>query len=187
MEIKGKLGIFVKVNKTAEGKEFLTFSTRIESNNGVFKEYIPVLFTKGCTNRTELQPGYVYNIKVNDGNLTLIAKEDKAEKAIYTEGATFLNVLAPCPRGWGYPTDMLMQINKLAVETCYWPLYEVIDGRYVINYKPANKLPIEEFLKPQKRFKHMFKPGNEWMIEEFQKEVDKRWEALLKLEETTNR
>ena len=111
---------------------------------------------------------------------------EKAEKAIYTEGPCFLNVLSPCPRGWGYPTDMLMQINKLAVETCYWPLYEVIDGRYVINYKPAKKLPIEEFLKPQKRFKHMFKPGNEWMIEEFQKEVDKRWEALLKLEETTN-
>ena len=112
---------------------------------------------------------------------------EKAEKAIYTEGPCFLNVLAPCPRGWGYPTDMLMQINKLAVETCYWPLYEVIDGKYKINYKPAKKLPIEEFLKPQKRFKHMFKPGNEWMIEEFQKEVDRRWDELLKLEEITNR
>ncbi len=108
---------------------------------------------------------------------------EKAEKAIYTEGPTFLNVMAPCPRGWGYPTDMLMQINKLAVETCYWPLYEVIDGKYKINYKPTNKLPIEEFLKPQKRFRHMFKPGNEWMIEEFQKEVDKRWQELLDLEE----
>ena len=112
---------------------------------------------------------------------------EKAEKAIYTEGPCFLNVLAPCPRGWGYPTDMLMQINKLAVETCYWPLYEVVDGKYKINYKPANKLPIEEFLKPQKRFKHMFKPGNEWMIEEFQKEVDRRLDELLKLEEITNR
>ena len=111
---------------------------------------------------------------------------EKSEKAIYTKGACFLNVLAPCPRGWGYSTDELMKINKLAVDTCYWPLYEVIDGRYVINYKPAKKLPIEEFLKPQKRFKHMFKPGNEWMIEEFQKEVDKRWEELLKLEKITN-
>ena len=110
---------------------------------------------------------------------------EKAEKAIYTEGPTFLNVLAPCPRGWGYPTDMLTQINKLAVETCYWPLYEVIDGKYIINYKPAKKLPVEEFLRPQKRFKHMFKPGNEWMIEEFQKEVDSRWQELLDLEELT--
>ena len=112
---------------------------------------------------------------------------EKAEKAIYTKGATFLNVLAPCPRGWGYPTDMLMQINKLAVDTCYWPLYEVVNGVYKITYKPAKKLPIEEFLRPQRRFKHMFKPGNEWMIEEFQKEVDTRWQALLDLEEITNK
>ena len=111
---------------------------------------------------------------------------EKAEKAIYTKGATFLNVLAPCPRGWGYPTDMLMQINKLAIDTCYWPLYEVVDGVYKITYKPTKKLPIEEFLRPQRRFKHMFKPGNEWMIEEFQKEVDKRWQELLNLEKMTN-
>ena len=103
---------------------------------------------------------------------------EKAEKAIYTEGPTFLNVLAPCPRGWGYPTEDLMQINKLAADTCYWPLYEVVDGKYKITYKPAKKLPIEEFLKPQKRFRHMFKPGNEWMIEDFQKIVDSRWEEL---------
>ncbi len=112
---------------------------------------------------------------------------EKSEKAIYTEGPTFLNVLAPCPRGWGYKTEDLMQINKLAVETCFWPLYEVIDGKYKINYKPKNKLPIEEFLRPQKRFAHVFKEGNEWMIEEFQKQVDKEWEALLELEELTNK
>ncbi len=111
---------------------------------------------------------------------------EKSEKAIYTDGPSFINVMSPCPRGWGYPTDELMVINKLAADTCYWPLYEVENGVYKITYKPAKKLPIEEFLRPQKRFKHMFKPGNEWMIEEFQKEVDKRWEELLKLEETTN-
>jgi len=111
---------------------------------------------------------------------------EKSEKAIYTKGATFLNVLSPCPRGWGYPTDELMNINKLAVDTCYWPLYEVENGVYHITYKPAKKLPIEEFLKPQRRFKHMFKPGNEWMIKEFQEEVDKRWQELLDLEEMTN-
>ena len=109
----------------------------------------------------------------------------KSEKAIYTEGATFLNIFAPCPRGWGYSEELLMDINKLAVDTCYWPLYEVINGKYVINYKPVKKKPIEEFLRPQKRFKHMFKEGNEWMIEEFQKEVDRRWEELLRLEEAT--
>ena len=112
---------------------------------------------------------------------------EKAEKAIYTEGACFLNVLAPCPRGLGYNTEDLMQINKLAADTCYWPLYEVVNGKYKITYKPAKKLPIEEFLRPQKRFKHMFKPGNEWMIKEFQAVVDARWQELLDLEEMTNK
>lgn len=105
----------------------------------------------------------------------------KSEKAIYTKGAAFLNILAPCPRGWRYPTEDLLKITNLAVETCYWPLFEVIDGKWILNYKPKNKLPIEEFLKPQGRFKHLFKKGNEGLIAEFQKEVDDRWEQLLKL------
>lgn len=111
---------------------------------------------------------------------------EKAEEAIYTEGATFISVLAPCPRGWGYPTEDLLKINKLAVDTCFWPLYEVRNGVYKITYKPAKKLPIEEFLKPQKRFRHLFKEGNEWMIDQMQKEVDKKWNYLLEREKLTN-
>ena len=102
----------------------------------------------------------------------------KAEKAIYTPGAAFLNVLAPCPRGWRYDTPDIMDICKAAVETCYWPLFEVVEGKWILNYEPKNKLPIEEFLKSQGRFKHLFKPGNEHLIEQFQEEVDRRWEEL---------
>lgn len=72
-----------------------------------------------------------------------------------------------------------MEICKMAVETCYWPLFEVIDGRWILNYEPKTKLPVEDFLKTQGRFKHLFKKGNEHLLEAFQKEVDKRWEALL--------
>ena len=104
----------------------------------------------------------------------------KAEKAIYTPGAAFLNIMAPCPRGWRYNTPDIIDICKLAVETCYWPLFEVEKGKWTLNYKPKNKLPIEYFLKPQGRFKHLFKKGNEHLIEEFQAEVDRRWELLLK-------
>lgn len=106
----------------------------------------------------------------------------KAEKALYTPGAAFINVIAPCPRGWRYDTPKLMDIIKLAVETCVWPLYEVEEGKLTINYKPKNKLPAEEFLKSQGRFRHMFKKGNEWMIEKFQQYVDQKWEELLKME-----
>lgn len=107
---------------------------------------------------------------------------EKAEKAIYTKGPCFINALSPCPRGWVYETSDLAKINQLAIDTCYWPLYEVENGKFTITYKPSKKLPVSEFLKPQKRFAHLFKPGNEWMIEELQKEVDTRWEELLKLE-----
>ncbi|MCR1899982.1 thiamine pyrophosphate-dependent enzyme [Irregularibacter muris] len=104
---------------------------------------------------------------------------EKSEKAIYTEGAAFLNVLAPCPRGWRYDTPKLMEISKLAVETCYWPLFEVIDGEWKLNYKPKNKRPIEDFLKIQGRFKHLLKPENKDLLEDFQAEVDRRWNELL--------
>lgn len=102
----------------------------------------------------------------------------KAHRAIYTEGPCFLNVLAPCPRGWRYEESKIQEICRLAVETCVWPLYEVIEGRYVLNYEPKKKLPVEEFLKRQGRFSHMFKKGNEWMLEEAQEYVDSRWEQL---------
>jgi len=109
---------------------------------------------------------------------------EKARKAIYTPGAAFLNILAPCPRGWRYETPDLMKITKLAIDTCVWPLYEVTDGKYEISYRPANKLPVEDFLKPQGRFRHMFKEGNEWMIEAFQKAVDEEWANLQHLSES---
>jgi len=102
----------------------------------------------------------------------------KAHRAIYTEGPCFLNVLAPCPRGWRYEESKIQEICRLAVETCVWPLYEVIEGRYVLNYEPKKKLPVEEFLKRQGRFSHMFKKGNEWMLEEAQEYVDSRWKQL---------
>ena len=105
---------------------------------------------------------------------------EKAEKAIYTEGAAFLNILAPCPRGWRYEGEDLMEMCKLAVETCYWPLFEVINGEWKLSYRPKVKLPVEEFLKKQGRFKHLFKPENRHIIDRIQKDVDLKWERLLK-------
>ena len=103
----------------------------------------------------------------------------KAEKAIYTEGASFLNMMTPCPRGWRYETSEIMKICKLAVETCYWSLFEVDHGKWILNYEPKKKLPIEDFLREQGRFSHLFKKGNEDLLVQFQQEVDRRWENLL--------
>jgi pyruvate ferredoxin oxidoreductase beta subunit len=104
----------------------------------------------------------------------------KAEKAMAVEGPAFINIFAPCPRGWRLPYNMTIEIAKLAVDTGFWPLYEVEDGEWKLTKKVWNKKPVEEFLKPQGRFKHLFKEGNEELLAEIQSDVDKHFEYVLK-------
>jgi len=103
----------------------------------------------------------------------------KVRKAVAADGASFLNVLSSCNRGWRHETDQAIEVTRLAVETCYWPLYEVEDGEWKLTYRPKEKLPIEEFLKPQGRFRHLFSAKNKHIIEELQAEVDRKWMQLL--------
>lgn len=103
----------------------------------------------------------------------------KAEKAFAVEGPAFLNVFAPCPRGWRIPYNKTVEIAKAAVQTGFWPLYEVEDGVFRQTVKVHNKKPIEEFLKPQGRFKHLFKPENAELLAEIQGDVDRAYDALL--------
>lgn len=107
----------------------------------------------------------------------------KAKKALETEGPTFLSVFSPCTSNWKFPTSDYVKIAKLATETNFWPLFEIIDGKYTINYKPKERKSIEEFLKPQGRFKHLFKGENTGHIKEIQDIVDKDWEDLLAKEQ----
>jgi len=106
----------------------------------------------------------------------------KVKIAIETEGPSFINVLSPCVLGWGYDSSQTIELAKLAVETCFWPLYEVKNDNWILNYDPGDKKkPVIEFMKSQKRFKHLFKPENEWVLKRAQEEVDKRWEWLKRM------
>lgn len=107
----------------------------------------------------------------------------KSEKALKIEGATFMNVISPCPLGWYTKPEDSFVWAKIAADTCYWPLYEVEEGVLKINYKPKEKLPITEWLKGQGRYKHLLKDdSNMAIIEEIQKGIDEDWERLLGLE-----
>lgn len=106
----------------------------------------------------------------------------KAEKAFAVKGPAFINALAPCPRGWRHDSADTIEMCKLAVDTCFWPLFEVVDGKVKVTYKPRKKKPVVEFLKVQGRFRHLFRPENEGIIEQIQAEVDRNWEELLTLE-----
>ncbi|NLE05648.1 MAG: pyruvate ferredoxin oxidoreductase, partial [Crenarchaeota archaeon] len=77
--------------------------------------------------------------------------------------------------------------SRLAVESCIFPIYEVINGKYqlstpskVIQINPVKKKPVEEYLQGQGRFKHLFKPNNNNIIEQIQRATDENWEKLLK-------
>jgi len=105
----------------------------------------------------------------------------KVEKALDSDGPSFIDVLSPCRLGWRYPPEQTLEVGRLAADTCFWPLYEVINGEYSLTYRPREKKPAAEWLKLQGRFKHLFKPENKSLIDTIQNHVDERWEKLLKL------
>ena len=103
----------------------------------------------------------------------------KVRQADAAGGPTFINVLSPCDRGWRFETKDTIAISRLAADTCMWPLYEVDNGRWKLNYRPREKKPITEWLKSQGRFAHLLRPENQHVVEEIQSRVDKEWENLL--------
>lgn len=112
----------------------------------------------------------------------------KARKGMEVDGPAFLHVFAPCPRGWRSETSKSVEIARLAVETCVFPNWEAEYGEYelspqskVIALKPERKKPVDGYLKTQGRFRHLFKRENRDILEAIQKEVDRRWQKLLKL------
>lgn len=103
----------------------------------------------------------------------------KVEKALAIDGPAFMNIIAPCHRGWRCDMGASIEMAQLAIDTCFWPLFEVEEGKWKINYKPKEKKPLNDWISKQGRFRHLFAPGNEQMLEDLQNAVDERWEELL--------
>jgi pyruvate ferredoxin oxidoreductase beta subunit len=122
------------------------------------------------------QIGYVAQASIHNP----VDLSKKLKKGIELDGPAFLNILSPCIPGWRIPPDMAVAAARGGVDTCFWPLYEVEDGAYKINYKPKEKLPIEEWLVTQGRFRHLKHPSARPQIEELQRQVDDEWEWLCK-------
>lgn len=103
----------------------------------------------------------------------------KIEKAKGMKGPRMIIALAPCPTGWEYDPSESIEIGMLAVKTGVWPLKEYVDGRVVHTKIPRPRLPVEEYLKRQGRFAHLFKPQrNETLLAEMQSMVDAYWKGI---------
>jgi pyruvate ferredoxin oxidoreductase beta subunit len=104
---------------------------------------------------------------------------DKFKKAKKIKGFRYIHILSPCPPGWRFVGDDLIQQAKLAVDTGVFPLFEIEDGKLILNGKSkrmhdkTKRKPLKEYF--NKKNQGRFKKIDEEALEVLQKDVDKWW------------
>lgn len=103
----------------------------------------------------------------------------KIEQAIKMKGPRLIIALSPCPTGWDFEPERTIEIGKLAVKTGIWPLKEYLGGIVEHTKIPGERLPVEEYLKTQGRFEHLFSPTrNEPLLKDMQQRIDDYWKDV---------
>lgn len=105
---------------------------------------------------------------------------NKISKAMKVEGPSYIHILSVCPTGWRLPPDLTIRAGRLAVETGIFPLYEIEEGRYTLNFDFPQLRPVEDYFKLQGRFRHLTKET----IAQIQERVSAEY---AKLKEKTTR
>ena len=82
--------------------------------------------------------------------------EAKVRRAMEFRGARYIHIFVPCPLGWGHASEDTIRISRLAKETGLFPVFEAVQGEITSVSKIRRKLPVEEYLRPQRRFAHLF-------------------------------
>jgi pyruvate ferredoxin oxidoreductase beta subunit len=103
----------------------------------------------------------------------------KVERAAQLQGPRLILALAPCPTGWDYDPKDTVDVGRLAVKTGVWPLREYADGKLTHSRVPHPRLPVEDYLRTQGRFRHLFEPRrNDALIAQIQARVDAYWREV---------
>ncbi len=111
--------------------------------------------------------------------------EAKVEKAMSIRGARYLHVLVPCPLGWGSASHDTVLLARLARETGIFPVFEAEHGEVTSVTKIRHHVPVEDYLKLQKRFAHLFgTPGQPEMVAHIQADADRNIRRFKLLDET---
>jgi len=100
---------------------------------------------------------------------------DKVAKGAAVDGPAYVHIFSVCPTGWRSPVEKTIEIGRLAVQTGVFPLYEIEDGKYRLNVNVAKRKPVEEYLKPQGRFRHLSEKERKYI----QDRVDKDYAELM--------
>ena len=112
--------------------------------------------------------------------------EAKVEHAMSIRGARYLHILVPCPLGWGSASHDTIRLARLARETGIFPVFEAEHGEVTRVTKIRHRVPVEEYLKPQRRFAHLFgAKGHPEMLARIQADADKNIRRYRLLDEET--
>jgi pyruvate ferredoxin oxidoreductase beta subunit len=145
--------------------------TATSTGAGGFSGYKKDLFAIWAAHK----PAYIATV-IGADPLDLARKIEKAKRL---KGSRMIIALAPCPTGWEYDPKDSVTIGKLAVATGVWPLKEYVDGKVVHTRIPHPRTRVEEYLKLQGRFAHLFTPQrNEPALAEIQSAVDAYWAGI---------
>jgi pyruvate ferredoxin oxidoreductase beta subunit len=98
--------------------------------------------------------------------------QKKVKRAMDFRGPRYIQVDTPCPSVWGFPSNQTLEVGRMGVQTGLMPLFEMEGGDIIKVRKIKKKVPVEAYLKPQKRFRHLFGPEGEKEIEKIQALAD---------------
>jgi pyruvate ferredoxin oxidoreductase beta subunit len=114
--------------------------------------------------------------------------EAKVQAAMELRGPRYIHVFVPCPLGWGSASKDTIRLARLAKETGIFPVFEARDGEVTGVSRIRRRLPVEEYLRPQRRFAHLFgDPGRPDVVARIQEGADRnirRFGLLGETEET---
>jgi pyruvate ferredoxin oxidoreductase beta subunit len=100
--------------------------------------------------------------------------EAKVERAMTYHGARYLHILVPCPLGWGSASCDTIKIARLATQSGLFPVFEAVNGELVASSKIRKKVQVDEYLKLQTRYSHLFSPQrNDEVIDHLQRIADR--------------
>jgi len=102
---------------------------------------------------------------------------NKVRKAVTIQGPAYIHIYSPCPTGWRMRPELSIESSRLAVQTRVFPLYEVIDGQYILSRKVNKPKPLAEYFKAQGRFRHL----DETTVAEIEARVNAEYEKIVKL------
>src|SRR5690606_25475085 len=116
----------------------------------------------------------------------LMRKAAKAQWYAKNEGLAYGKVLIACPLNWRSEDRMGTEIVEAAVNSCFFPLYEIERGITTITYNPEDRdkrIPVADWLKLMGKTRHLLRPENADLLAEIEEEVERRWQRLKAMHE----